>query len=233
MNKDTRVAVCCYAGDQHQVVGNLNAYLHHGCPVTILSPEDSQVVINHDSVTNRFGGKRAYIGQDSLDREAEHLRLLLEFPENHFLIHDSDSVSLDAKIPDYLYAEPDILWNNQVNDPIPDHQAFFPDSWPHVAFQAPYFLSRKTIEALLAVKDDPRCKASPMMPFIDFYMVQLAYTAGVPWKRYPDCVCCGPGLALGLISHNISIYHGIKDPKLVTALVGARRRFLSGEGRTA
>src|SRR5258708_5855871 len=119
MNKNTRVAVCCYAGDQHQVIESLGMYLHHACPVVILSPEDSKAEINYPGVVNRFGGKRAYIGQDSLDRQAEHLRLLLEFPENHFLIHDSDSVSLDPKIPDYLYEQPDVVWSNQVTDAIP------------------------------------------------------------------------------------------------------------------
>lgn len=190
MNEDTRVAVCCYAGDSPQVVENLDVYLHHECPITILSPDDSRVAITHDTITNRYGGKRAYIGQDSLDRQAEHLRLLLEFPENHFLIHDSDSVCLDPEIPAYLYAEPDIVWSNQVDDPVPEHQPFFPHGWPHVAFQPPYFLSRKTIEAMLAVNGHPFTKASPCMPFIDFYMLQLTMVAGLPWKRMTTGLSC-------------------------------------------
>lgn len=187
MNEDTRVAVCCYEGDGHQVRYGLSGWVHHGCPLLILSPDDSRVTIDVPGcIESRYAGKRAYTGQLSLDRQRAHLSLLLEYPENHFLIHDADSVCLDPKIPDYLYEEPDVMWTNQVVDGIPGHQEFFPSGWPHVAFQPPYFLSRKTIKALLAVADDPRCQASPVMPFIDFYMVQLTMVAGLPWKRFLD-----------------------------------------------
>src|ERR1035437_5005933 len=135
MNEDTRVAVCCYEGDGHQVIEALEFFLHHECPLTVLAPEDSKVDVNYPGVTNVFAGKRAYLGQDSLDRQVLHLKALLQFPENHFLIHDADSVLLDPKIPDYLYAEPDVVWSNQVNDAIPEHQSSFPEGWPHVAFQ--------------------------------------------------------------------------------------------------
>ena len=191
MNEDTRVAVCCYEGDGHQVIEALEFFLHHECPLTVLSPEDSKVDVNYPGVTNVFAGKRAYIGQDSLDRQVLHLKALLQFPENHFLIHDADSVLLDPKIPDYLYAEPDVVWSNQVNDAIPEHQSSFPEGWPHVAFQPPYFLSRKTIEAMVAVNDDPRViKNHPCLPFIDFYMVQLTVVAGLPWKRLMNSISC-------------------------------------------
>ena len=229
MNEDTRVGVCCYAGDGDQVLANLGLYLHHGCPVTILSPEDSKVEIQHPGVVNRFGGKRAHVGQDSLDRERRHLEILLEFPEKYFMIHDADSVCLDPKFPDYLYAEPDLVWSNQVNNTLREHQPYFPKGWPHIAFQPPYFLSRKTIEALLAVADDPQCVASPMMPFIDHYMLQLTYTAGLPWKRLVGCVACQPHLARELVRRGVSIFHGIKDTKDMYALLDARRLYLAGK----
>lgn len=226
MNGDTRVAVCCYEGDGHQVRNNLNVYLHHGCPVTVLSPEDSRVEIKHYSgVTNLFGGKRAYTGQGSLDRQRTHLAMLLDFPENRFLIHDADSVCLDPVIPQYLYDEPDIVWSNQVDDAIPQHQATFPEGWPHVAFQPPYFLSRKTIGRMLAVADDPRCVASPMMPFIDYYMVQLTMVAGLPWRRFMDCLSYsirypvrGPAAVPGAV-----MVHSVRDPRAVQMLLEMRR----------
>jgi hypothetical protein len=224
MNPDTRIAVCCYQDDAHQVSASLFAYLHHECPVTILSPEDSPVYIPGISVDCLHGGKRAYTGQDSLDRQKIHLAMLLDYPENYFLIHDADSVCLDPTIPQYLYDNPDIMWSNQVDDAIPQHQTTFPEGWPHVAFQPPYFLSRTTLAALLAVADDPRCVASPMMPFIDYYMVQLTMVAGVPWRRFMDCLSYsirypvrGPAAAPGAV-----MVHSVRDYRAVRALVEMR-----------
>jgi hypothetical protein len=249
MNKDTRVVVCCYNGDSHQVIEALEFYLHHECPLTVMSPEDSRAEINYPGVTNHFGGKRAYIGQDSLDRQADHLRAMLTFPEKYFLIHDSDSFLLDAKIPDYLYAEPDLVWSNQVDDAIPEHQNSFEPGWAHVAFQPPYFLSRKTIEAMLAVKDDPRVKASPVMPFIDFYMVQLTMVAGLPWKRLNDAISCpiaidlrkvnpsktdletysmGFKIAMESVRHKgTMVLHSVKNSVAVRELAAARKLWLA------
>lgn len=242
MNPNTRVVICCYEGDAHQMHPPL--YNHHECPVLVLSPEDSRAETTWAPF--RFGGKRAYTGQDSLDRQVRHLQIMLEYPEEFFLIHDSDSVCLDAELPAYLYEQPNVVWSNQVFDDIPDHQGFFGD-WPHVAFQPPYFLSRKTIERILAVADDPRCKASPMMPFIDFFMVQLTMVAGLEWKRFPECIsfgiCADPrkkleravaetykantALALNAVRHEgVSIIHSVKDPHVAEALYVARRQFL-------
>ena len=223
---DTRVAVCCYTGDAGQVVADLPAYLHHDCPLTILSPEDSKVdIVSREGITCRFGGKRAYTGQDSLDRQAEHLRLLLEFPENSFLIHDADSFCLDPLIPQYLYDAQDAVWSNQVYDGIPDHQPYFPEGWPHVAFQPPYFMTRKIIERLLAVKDDPACRASPMMPFIDFYMVQLTITAGLPWARFMDCLSHTVRYPVRDFAGNAVMVHSVKDPRAVQSLIKIRADF--------
>lgn len=192
MNPDTRIAICCYSGDQHYVIKALGNYLQHKCPVVVLSPEDSKAEIRYPGIENRFAGKRAYLGQDSLDRQRLHLEELLKFPENYFLIHDSDSICLSPELPRYLYDEPNAVWSNLVNDDIPEHEKEFATrpGWPHVAFQPPYFLSRQTITALLSVADDPRVKASPTMPFIDFYMVQLTMVAHLPYRRFPHCVSC-------------------------------------------
>src|ERR1035437_3832925 len=186
MNENTRIVICCFAGDQVQVIRALGNYLQHGCPVVVLSPEDSKAEIRYPGIENRFAGKRAYIGQESLDRQRLHLQELLTFPEKFFLIHDSDSICLSPELPRCLYDEPDLVWSNLVNDDIPEHQVTFPVGWPHVAFQPPYFLSRGTIEKMLAVAD--RIVANPMLPFIDFYMVQLTVEAGLSYRRFPHCV---------------------------------------------
>jgi len=183
MNPDTRVAVCCYADDAVYVVENMPLYQHHGCPITVLSPADSPALL--PVVDCRMGGKRAYIGQDCLDRMRIHLRILIaEHTENHFLIHDSDSVCLSPKLPDFLYDEPDTLWSNLVHNGIPEQQPGFPPGMPHIAFQPPWFMSRKTIKALLDVSEG--CTVvNPILPFIDYWMVEMAIKGGIPWKPLP------------------------------------------------
>ena len=248
MNENTRVVVCCYQGDGHQVIEALEFFLHHECPLTVLSPEDSRVEVNYPGVTSLYGGKRAYIGQDSLDRQAIHLAMLLDFPEKHFLIHDADSVLLDPKIPDYLYAEPDVVWSNQVDDAIPEHQPYFPEGWPHVAFQPPYFLSRKTIAAMLVANGHPLTVASPCMPFIDFYMVQLTMVAGLPWKRLMNSISCPISIDLrkvnpsktdletysygykiamdSVLNKGTSVLHSVKNSVAIRNLAAARQEYL-------
>jgi len=236
MNPDTRIAVCCYAGDQHQVIKALGNYLQHTRPVVILSPEDSPAIINYPGIENRVGGKRAYIGQESLDRQRKHLEILLTFPENHFLIHDADSICLSAEIPKYLYEEPDFVWSNLVNDDIPEHKVEFDtrDNWPHVAFQPPYFLSRATIEKMLAVAGRPEALASPVMPFVDFYMVQLTMLAGLGFRRFRNCVSCSdhPSLLGWQIMTNqvrddgVVIVHSVKRHEIYLELLKAREDYL-------
>ena len=237
MNKNTRIAVCCYQGDQHYVIKALGNYLQHECPVVVLSPEESKAEIRYPGIENRYGGKRAYIGQDSLDRQRRHLEILLEFPENHFLIHDSDSICLTPELPAYLYAEPDLVWSNLVNDDIPEHLPEFEargERWPHVAFQPPYFLSRRTIQRMLKVADHPGVKASLIMPFIDFYMVQLTMYAGLPYRRFPACVSCsdhpsllGTEIMSKQVREDGAIFiHSVKRPEVYQRLLQDRQEFL-------
>lgn len=232
MNENTRIAVCCYAGDCFQVINSLGCYLHHQCPVVVLSPEDSKADVRYPGVEQRFGGQRAYIGQLSLDRQRIHLQMLLDYPEEYFLIHDADSVCLSPKIPDYLYAEPDLLWSNLVNDGIPEHQPAYPAGWPHIAFQPPYFLSRKTIKGLLAVAD--QITANPTMPFIDNYMVQLAMHANWPYRSFRDGVSCpissdpqSADVAInGVRQHGLVFIHSVKKLTDLQRLVEARAAFV-------
>jgi hypothetical protein len=232
MNPDTRTVVCCYAGDQHQVIKALGQYLHHKCPVVILSPEDSKAEIRYPGIENRFGGKRAYIGQESLDRQREHMRLMLTFPEHHFLVHDADSVCLSPEIPGYLYAERGVLWSNVVNDGIPEHQPAYPAGFPHIAFQPPYFMDRETIEGLLAVSEG--MKANPTMPFIDHYMVQLALKANWPYRSFRDGISCpiGPewpnefALVRDAVRSRGAIFlHSIKKAETLAILCGDRKEY--------
>lgn len=175
MNPDTLVAVSCYAGDVGQVTGNIEAYVHHQTPVVIFSPEDSPVDL--PGWDCRHAGKRAYIGQDSLDRQRKYLEILLTYPHKYFLFNDSDSMCLSAEIPRYVYDSPDVVWSNEVVEPRP-HAS----SLPKIAMQPPYFLSRALIQRMVGVAD--RIVIHPITPYIDHYMLQLVCEAGIFHKNF-------------------------------------------------
>lgn len=234
MNPSTRVAVFCYAGDAPQVIGALPILLHHECPVTILSPVDSQVAIQ--GVESRFAGQRQYTGQLSLDRQWEQMKLLLTYPEDYFLCHDSDSVCLSPEIPKYLYAE-DVLWSNLVKDDMQGREhGFYMDGFPRLAFQPPYFMSRKVIERLLAPVMEKNLDMNPTLPFIDHYMVQLAVKAGVPGKNFNDGFT-GPVSGStnafeqawrAVQQRGAVMIHSVKGPQFWQPLMQARGFYLAG-----
>ena len=238
MNPNTRVSVHCYKGDMPQVTGAMPIYLHHECPVVIMSPDDEYRVEIPD-VDCRFAGKRAYTGQDSLDRQWLQLKMLLEYPEEFFLIHDSDSVCLSPKIPEYLYGK-DAMWSNLVNDNIPGREVgYYMNGFPRLAFQPPYFMSRRVLERVLAPIMDANLPANPTLPFIDHYMVQLAVNASVPWENFRDGIT-GPissdkasfEQAWRKVQRDGAVMiHSVKSPDFWRPLMEARRLHLAGEKR--
>ena len=175
---DTLVVVHCYAGDAHLVQAFLPQYLHHGCKVLVLSPEDAPVSIQHPGVECRQAGRRGYFGQVSLDRQREHLKLLLEYPHRYFLLNDADSMCLSAEIPAYLYGTSATVWSNEVREPRP-HQS----PYPKIALHPPYFMDREALERLVAV---PYVEAHPITPYIDWLMVVLVCEAGLEHRSFPD-----------------------------------------------
>jgi hypothetical protein len=189
MNEDTRVAVSCYAGDQQQVEQMLGQFLHHECPVTVLSPEDAPCNVAHWRVDNRHFGKRGQLGPDAWERHLGFLKILLTYPEQHFLIHESDSICLDPRIPDFLYAEPDIVWSNN-GESTPDHWDGFPPGSAKMSFQAPWFFSRKTIQAMIDAA--PRVPYHPSLEWVDLYLSRLTEEAGLEWRGYGDRAYLGP-----------------------------------------
>jgi len=251
-NRETVVAIHCYAGDLHQVQGNLPAYLHHaGSKVVVVSPTDSAVVV--EGVDNIHAGLVGYTGQVSLDRQLAQMKALLEAYPDHgfFLLNDADSAVLDPIIPAYLYDE-DVVWSNQVFDGVPNREPF-PEGWPPVAFQPPYFLSRSMMQRMVAVgeSDHPLIKATGSRPFIDFYMVQLTMVGGLPWKRMMDAISWPISInqkqypnphidqrkmyahgfalaqrAVGLGGSNI--VHSVKDGETMEKLVTLRRNYVAG-----
>ena len=181
MREETLVVVHCYAGDRAIVKNAMPQFQHHGAPVLVLSPSDAPVRFRQEGVTCRSAGKAAYFGQDSLDRERAHLQLLLEYPQKFFLLNDADSVCLSSTIPRYLYdgAAQGIVYSNEVLD---WREHYSP--YPKIAMQPPYFLSRESIERMLAVAEG--ITAHPITPYIDWYLVALVSEAGVPHQSFLD-----------------------------------------------
>lgn len=236
MNENTMVVVCGYEGDAHQIRTLMPYYLHHRCPILILSPNDAPIRPAQLPVRRelgfRTGGKRAYTGQDSLDRQAEHLKIMLSAPPEYkyFLAHDSDSVILDSAIPNYCYAEPDTLWTNIVSDAMHDPHRAADYPWPHLAFQPPYFMSRNTILRLVAAAAE--IKADPHTPFIDWCMMAWAVKAGITYKNFPEGASCPttPGLGIQTMhdlvaNHGRYIVHSVKTAEALKDLAWARLAF--------
>jgi hypothetical protein len=163
-NPDTRVAISCFSGDQRQLDQSLDLYLHHECPVTILSPEDAQAYVVHGGVENWHAGYRARSGPTAHARQLEYYKLLLCTPENWFLIHESDSVCIDPQIPPYLYEDPNAFWCNN--------------------HEAPWFLSRDAMQRMLAVSST----VQPTTDWVDRYQIDLAHAARVPVKFFKHSV---------------------------------------------
>ena len=179
MRKDTLVVVHCYKGDAGLVKRHMPLYKHHGAKVLVLSPEDSPVRIR--GVECQHAGKAAYYGQDSLDRQREHLKILAQRPEKFFLLNDADSFCLSPEIPRYLYEQSDKVWSNEVVEWRPHSSPY-----PKIGMHPPYFLRRDTIQRMLRVADRPEVLAHPITPYIDWYMVALTYEAELKHESYPD-----------------------------------------------
>lgn len=182
MNQGTLVVVSGYAGDAHQISELLPYYEHHERPILLLSPEDSPIPFM-GTLLGRSCGKRGYTGQESLDRQHRHLMTALEYPFEWFLFHDSDSICISPEIPAYLFERDDVIWSNQIDD---HREKGYHDPLPHIAMQPPYFMSRRVLREYVLHGAQ---KADQVTPFIDWYMVQVAYAAGVQHHGFRSGAC--------------------------------------------
>jgi hypothetical protein len=178
MNEDTLIAVCCYQGDAALVSRAMQTHLDHECPVVVLSPSDSPVIM--PGAESHFAGKRAYIGAESWTRQHEHLKILLSYPHKYFLINDADSFCVSAKIPERLYQESeDTLWSNEVTEPRPHASPY-----PKIAAQPPYFLTRESIHKMLNAS--PRVPVHLVTPYLDYAMLAWACEAGLKHRAFTE-----------------------------------------------
>lgn len=182
MNPDTLVAVSCYSGDTFRITNALEHGLltQHECPIVLLSPADAPGIVQ--PFLSRSCGVRGTQGQDSLDRWDGYFRMLLEFPQNHFVIFDSDSYCLTPEFPKRWYDDPNIFWSFHHPEGRPHASPY-----PKVAFQSPLFINRANLERMLAV-DRRKVRAHPITPFQDWYLVALACEAGITCQHNFDGV---------------------------------------------
>jgi hypothetical protein len=143
LNPSTLVVVHCYAGDRARVEAFMPFWLHHECPVLVLSPEDAPVELDHHPlITYRSAGRAGWKGPHTVHRQIAHWKIAAEFPQKHFLMHDSDSVCLSPELPRYLYAEPDVFWCNVIGT-------------HYLNYEPPYFLSRENLLRMIDIADHP------------------------------------------------------------------------------
>jgi hypothetical protein len=163
MNENTRIAISCFTGDQRQIDQSFDLYSHHGCPITVLSPVDGPVELSHALVDNRHAGMRGRSGPVAQARQIEYYKALLSYPEQWFLIHDSDSLCIDPQIPLYLYEDRNVFWCNN--------------------HEAPCFMSRHAMEKMVAVGPIPSA-----VEWVDRYQIELAFAADVTVKLFKHSV---------------------------------------------
>lgn len=233
MNERTVVAVCCYQGDSPQVVNALEMYKHHGCPLVILSPKDSPVEFK--GIKAAQFGRRAYIGQDSLDRQRFYMKYLLDnFSSDFFLLNDSDSFCVSAEIPAQAYAESaNSIWAGIITESRPHTSPY-----PKLALHPPYFFNRESLVKMLKVAES--IKAHPVTPYVDWYMLAIACEAGLTLRAWaelehdpkdapvfssnaPPEIRCWQELDYRIRYKGTRMLHPIKTPEQVAICVEARK----------
>lgn len=234
MNEDTLVVVHAYDGDRHQVMKALPQYVHHRCPVLVLSPSDAAVVI--PGVDYQAAGHRAYTGQTSVLRQREHLKILLDRPERYFLLHDSDSVCLEPVLPGYLYASPaTVFYNASPTARFVKSNGPRAKGWDQTvpwAFQPPLFFDREALERMLAVSDEVMGTLPDWAQLIDWYFAFMVRLAGLDAKPFPDGIS-RPIWAQYEIARVYAMVrtrgfiflHSVKDPDVLDVMVAAHAEF--------
>ncbi len=244
---DTAVIVCAYKGDEQQVRNNLPVYLHHKCPVIIMSPTDAPITDNFgkpEQITTHSCGLKGWIGPQTLERQLLMMRAMLSFPSfNFFLMHDADSVCLSPTIPQYLYDHPDMFWSNEVTDTNPGESLL-----PKIALQPPYFASRKVLQAMVDHSDTlPTSYISGRTPegwplphptqCIDHYLLQLSCGSGFPHFNFHTGASFETNSTHGLdtmaklvLTYGRVLLHSVKKKEALERLIAERRNWCRNNG---
>lgn len=236
MSRNVLVSVHGYAGDAHQIRMLLPLYEHHGLPVYIMSPEDNPITEMGPHLCFQ-DGLRAYIGRKSWDRQVLQMKRLLTFDFGWYLMHDSDSFCFSPPLPEHLFEDDNAFFSNQVNDfRIPGETwtdkngsitwpLDFHAGYPLMAFQPPYFCSRKVIEKMVAAYEG--LEDDPTTPFIDFLMVALATRGKINHQPFRNCVSCETETPMGLqlvsdkVREGAIFVHAVKRQHALDTLIRA------------
>lgn len=232
MNEDTLISVHCYAGDADLVRRALPIHMAHGRPVVVMSPVDSSVTVYGIGVSCVSSGKRAYIGADSWTRQHEHMKLLLSYPAEYFLLNDADSFCVSAKIPDGYYARAEgAIWAGIIEESRPHRSPY-----PKLALHPPYFLSRDSMHRMLVAS--ARVSIPQETPYIDHAMLAWACEAGLSLHAHaelqhdspvtfssdtPPEVRCWQELDHRIRHTGMVMMHPIKTQEQLQLCVGARK----------
>lgn len=230
VNEDTLVVIQCYAGDVDQVERALPQYVHHGCPVLVLSPTDEPATIDFPGVECRTAGLDAYIGPESLERHREQMSVLVEYPAKYILLHESDSVCLEPRLPAYLYENDKVVWGNSIdtrehherNDGLAAHDRF------PIALQAPWFFTRDALVDMMTVFDAAAEVLPDYAKYIDWWFVEAARMAGLELKTFPDGVSQPIWSAeevervRPMVVDGVNMVHSVKSKEALAILVAAR-----------
>jgi hypothetical protein len=215
MNEDTLVVVHCYQGDQHQVQMLLPNFTHHGCPVLLLSPEDSPVSMVHPQVEYASAGLRGWKGPQTVHRQVAHWKLALARPQSWFFLNDSDSLCLTPDLPGYLYSDSSKLWCNVLCHEDVHLETDQPNLNP------PYFMHRRVLEQFVA-KADEVSDNIPQDAFlephdwgqaIDGFYTMMANELQIPYGDFPDGITTWPRGIMGMVDgarYGARILHGVK-----------------------
>lgn len=237
MNSNTLVAVSAYSGDLPQVQALAPCYVHHGCPVVVMSPLNAP--IKHEDVpwaaSVVHAGKKCWAGPEAIERHGLFLRELLKFPQQFFLFNDSDSLCLSPEFPRYLYDQPEVAFSNEVLDTNPG-----PSLLPKIALQPSYWFSRRVLERLVEVIDRPAPSYTCPTPHGDMPVptlcpdhlhLQLVYAARLHHKNFSDGASFETVSRHGLetMAHHVrdqkkNFVHSVKSAAVLDRLLAERNR---------
>lgn len=204
------------------------------------------MVFSHPRVTNISAGTNCYDGQANFDKHDEYFRILLKQPYEHFFVVETDSFCLSPELPKRFYQEPDVFWTYVHTEERPHKSPY-----PKIAFQAPWFYSRKTIERLLSV-DRSKLQYHPATPYGDWFFMALCCESGVQFRHNLDGVSFmgwnadgndevperarvpsywrGEDFMEEDVLHGTILIHSVRHLRVINRLKEARRQYLKMQG---
>ena len=108
------------------------------------------------------------------------------------------------------------------------------DPLPHIAMQPPYWMHRDVLRSFIL---HGRQIADAITPFIDWYMVQVAYAAGIKHKSFLKGRSFATnternnGLAEKIAGEGCDMFHSVKTKDVFDRMIAARKEWDRKTGR--